>query len=174
MAYRNKTFVSFASEDLHYYRLMCAWKENEKIDFDFLDAHDINIARDTSSADTINRRLTERLSNTKQVVMLVGDVTRSKAARLSSFLHHEVETIMRLDIPVIFANVNKSRRADTNRIPAALASRYSMSVAFGPKIIQFALDDFPPKYVSNLTASLGSRKTGPYYYEDSVYSRLGL
>ncbi len=61
MGYKNKTFVSFASEDIHFYRLMCAWKENEKIAFDFHNAHDINVARDSSQAETINRRLRERL-----------------------------------------------------------------------------------------------------------------
>ena len=29
MAYRIKTFVSFASEDIRYYRPMCAWRERE-------------------------------------------------------------------------------------------------------------------------------------------------
>lgn len=174
MAYRNKTFVSFASEDLHYYRLMCAWRANEHIEFDFLDAHDINTARDTSTPDTIKRRLTERLSNTKQVVMLVGDVTRAKAGKASSFIYHEVETIRRLALPVIFANLNKGRQVQTNRIPERLVDRYTMSVSFGPSIIKFALDDFPDKYHANLTAAGTAQKTGGYHYLDSVYTRLGL
>jgi hypothetical protein len=59
MAYRNKTFVSFASEDINYYRLMQAWKANEHIDFNFYDAHDLNTALDSSQQDTIERRLSE-------------------------------------------------------------------------------------------------------------------
>jgi hypothetical protein len=174
MAYRNKTFVSFASEDLNYYRLMCAWKQNEHIDFDFLDAHDINTARDPSTPETINRRLSERLANTKQVVMLIGDVTRAKAGRSSSFIYHEVATIIRLDLPVIFANLNKSRSADTARIPALLTGRYSISVPFGPKIIKYALDDFPPKYEANRKAPASSKKSTPHHYVDSVYKDLAL
>ena len=61
MPYRNKTFVSFASEDIQSYRLMRAWRANEHIDFDFYDAHDLNIALDTSQPETIRRRLRERL-----------------------------------------------------------------------------------------------------------------
>jgi hypothetical protein len=174
MGYRNKTFVSFASQDLHYYRLMCAWKANQHIDFDFLDAHDINIARDTSTAETINRRLTERLSGTKQVVMLIGDLTRTKAARTSSFLNHEIRTILRLDIPVIFANVNSHRSSESSRLPAALTDRYSISVAFGYKIIQYALDEFPPDYTANLKRTDAEKKSGPWYYKDSVYADFGL
>ena len=50
MAYRNKVFVSFdGDKDIHYYRLMRAWKQNDNTSFDFLDAHDINTALDTST-----------------------------------------------------------------------------------------------------------------------------
>jgi hypothetical protein len=174
MAYRNKTFVSFASEDLHYYRLMCAWRKNKNIDFDFLDAHDINIARDTSTQDTINRRLRERLASTKQVVMLIGDVTRDKAARTTSFIHYEVQTILRLEIPVVFANLNGLRVGEPRRIPQQLLDRYTMSVAFGPKIIKYALDDFPTRYHSNLKKAGADRKRGLYHYAESVYGSLGI
>ena len=51
MAYRNKVFISFDGDnDIHYYRLMRAWKQNDYTDFNFFDAHDINTARDTSLA----------------------------------------------------------------------------------------------------------------------------
>ena len=39
MSYRNKTYVIFDGNDIRYYRLMQAWKENDNIDFDFNDAH---------------------------------------------------------------------------------------------------------------------------------------
>lgn len=174
MAYRNKTFVSFASEDIRYYRLMCAWQKNKRIDFRFLDAHDINIARDNSLPATINRRLRERLTNTKQVVMLVGDATRSKAARKSSFLYYEVQTILRLNIPIVFAHLNKSRESQIHRVPAALEERYSMAVPFNPLIIKYALDDFPPKYYANLRVKGRTQKSRVWHYKNSVYQKLGL
>jgi hypothetical protein len=160
MAYRNKTFVSFASEDIGYYRLMTAWRANEHIDFSFLDAHDLNIALDTSQPDTIRRRLRERLANTKQVVLLVGDETRAVASRPSRFLHYEVEVINRLGLPVVFANLNNSRGHETQRLPRLLTSEYSMSVSFQPKIIKYALDNFPEQYVLNRNT-----KHGPYHYK---------
>lgn len=174
MAYRNKTFVSFASEDIHYYRLMCAWRENEKIEFNFYDAHDINVARDSSQAETINRRLRERLANTKQVVMLIGDVTRRKAADPDTFVYYEARTIRKLGLPVIFANVNKSREAQPNRIPEILLEPYTMSTSFGPTILRYALDNFPDDYFANLVRPEDKRKTGPYHYKKSVYDGLGL
>jgi hypothetical protein len=32
-----RTFVGFSSTDIHYYRLMQAWKNNDRIDFNFTD-----------------------------------------------------------------------------------------------------------------------------------------
>lgn len=43
MPYRNKTYVAFdADTDMHYYRIMQAWKEHDHIDFDFHNAHEMN------------------------------------------------------------------------------------------------------------------------------------
>ena len=147
MAYRNKTFISFASEDIKSYRLMQAWNKNEKIDFNFYDAHDLNTARDTSTPETIKTRLRERLSNAKQIILLVGDETRKKAAKLDSFIHYEVEVIKKLRLPIVFANLNQSRESQSSRIPAALGiPLYTISTSFQPKIIKYALDEFPAAY----------------------------
>lgn len=173
MSYRNKTYIAFDGEDLHAYRLMRAWREHEHIDFDFYDAHDINTALDTSTPETIIARLRERLANAKQVVLLVSDTTRSKAADAYTFLYYEVEAIRRRMLPVVFANLNGSRNVQSSKLPASLASSYyTMSVSWQPKIIMVALDDYVAKFQDNLTAN--SPKTGPTYYADSVYKEYGL
>jgi hypothetical protein len=41
VSYGNKTSLAFASESIHLYLLMEAWRDNDKIDFDFLDANDL-------------------------------------------------------------------------------------------------------------------------------------
>lgn len=172
MAYRNKTYVCFASEDIKSYNLMEAWRENKHIDFNFYDAHDTALVRDTSQRETVRRRLRERLSNTKQAVLLVGDKTRSVAASPERFLYYEMEVLLRLDIPMVIANLNQVRTAESERMPKVLADVYTMSTSFQPAIIKYALDDFPAKFTANLTA--GEPKTGPYYYKQSVYDSLGI
>jgi len=174
MAYRNKTFISFASEDIHYYRLMCAWRVNTKFEFDFYDAHDINVARDSSQAATINRRLRERLVNTKQVIMLIGDDTRRKAANPNTFVYYEARTILSLGLPIIFANVNRSRVSQTHRIPEILLEPYTMSTSFGPYILRYALDNFPNDFAENQRLSEINRKKKAYHYKESIYESLGL
>lgn len=170
MTYRNKTFVSFASEDIRSYRLMCAWRSNQNIDFNFHDAHDLNTARDTSLPETINRRLRERLKNTKQVVMLIGDVSRRKAARQSSFFSYEVRAIYELNLPIVFVNLNNSRASQKHRLPTKLAEQYSICVSFQPKIIKYALDN----YVTAFASSRQKRTKGPHYYRAETYRKLGL
>ena len=80
MSYRNKTYVAFASEDIHCYRLMEAWRDNDKIDFDFDDAHHLYISRDTSKPETIKANLRQRLKNAKQIVLLGSETAKKKGA----------------------------------------------------------------------------------------------
>jgi hypothetical protein len=172
MAYRNKTYVAFASEDIKSYYLMKAWRDNEHIDFDFFDAHDLNVALDTSQPDTIRRRLRERLANTKQTVVLISDTTKPKSARSSSFLYYEIEVIEKLALPVVFANLNGSRLIQRSKLPAALLGPYTISVSFQPAIIKYALDEYVDAFNGNLKSD--NPKTGPYYYKENVYTDLGL
>lgn len=172
MAYRNKTYVAFASEDIRSYYLMKAWRENEHIEFDFFDAHDINTALDTSQPETIRRRLGERLSNTKQTVVLLSGTTKPKAGRSSSFLYYEIEAIKRRNLPVVFVNLDQARTVQSAKIPTTLADHYSMNVSFQPAIIKYALDDYVERFNKNLVAA--SPLTGPYQYKAHVYTDLGL
>lgn len=169
MAYRNKTFVSFASDDIHCYRMMRAWHASERIAFNFHDAHDLNTALDTSQPETIRRRLRERLANTKQVVLLVSDSTRAVAARPSRFLYYEVEIISRLGLPVVCANLDGSRLMRPARMPRRLRRAYTMSVSFQPRIIKYALDHYADTYPRQRRW-----RSGPYQYKAAVYRRLGL
>ena len=173
MAYRNKTYVAFASEDIIHYRRVQAWRASKHIDFDFIDAHDINIARDTSTDETIRRRLRERLASTKQVVVLLSNDALRKSKISSSFLYYELTTTVSLGLPVVFVNLNQSRTPDHSRIPAQLSHpHYTMSVSYQPTIIKYALDDYVDGFASN-KYSADPRK-GAYFYKASLYASLGL
>jgi hypothetical protein len=169
MSYRNKTYVAFASEDIDYYWLMTAWKKNENIDFDFYDAHDLFEARDTSSPETIKKRLRERLKNAKQVVLLGSAKGKSKGSDGDSFLAHEIKVIAEFNLPIVVANLDGDRTVDRSFIPTPLLDDryYTMSVSFQPSIIKYALDDYAPSFAS-------SANEGPYLYKASVYTGLGI
>ena len=169
MSYRNKTYVAFASEDIHCYRLMEAWRDNEHIEFDFLNAHDLTQARDTSSPETIRRSLRTRLANTKQVVVLGSRKCRSKAGDGGSFLFYEIDVISRLKLPVVIANLNGGRSIDRSFIPQRFLDEdyYTMSVSFQSGIIKYALNEYAPRFAT-------SSNVGPHYYLPSVYTSIGI
>jgi hypothetical protein len=169
MSYRNKTYVAFASEDIKCYRLMEAWRENTHIDFNFFDAHDLYIARDSSQPDSIKARLRERLNNAKQVVLLGSSAGKKKGGDGVSFLAYEVGAIIRLGLPVVVANLDGDRTIDKNFIPQPFlnADYYTISVSFQAAIIKYALDEYAPAFAK-------SDKSGPYQYKPEVYRNLGL
>ncbi len=167
MPYRNKVYVAFdGDKDIHYYRLLTAWNSNSSLDFSILDAHDLNTARDSSMEETIKRRLRERFADSKAFLLLVGESTKY----LFRFVKWEIETAIRLDIPIIVVNLNKKRSRDDNRCPASVRDQLAVHISFEMKMIGHALNDWQDAHKSNRR----SGKTGAYYYTAIEYQQLGL
>lgn len=169
MSYRNKTYVAFASEDIGKYRMMQAWSANDHIPFDFFNAHDLSISRDTSQPETIKRNLRERLKNAKQIVLLGSKDGKRKGSNGVSFLAHEIKVIIEFNLPVVVVNLDQDRTVDTNFIPDPLlvAAYYTVSVSYQPKIIIHALDHYAVTFAE-------SDNKGPHQYPSNIYSDLGL
>lgn len=167
MAYRNKTYVCFDGDsDIHYYRLMLAWKRNNGLSFDFHDAHDLNTARDSSQEDSIKRQLKQRLDNAKLLVVLIGEQTR----HLYKFVRWEMEQAIAMDIPIVGVNLNGERCLDKKRCPPVIREELAVYTSFNAAILGHAIDNWPSSHAAYRTQN----KTGPYYFYDSVYSSLGL
>jgi len=169
MSYRNKTYVAFASEDIKSYRLMEAWRENKNIDFSFYDAHDLFIARDTSTPATIKHNLRERMKNAKQVVLLGSPDAKKKGGDGVSFLAYEIQIAIELKLPIVVAHLDGSRKGNSANYPKPLTaeSYHTMSVSFQVAIIKYALDHYSATFT-------GSDGTGERIYKESVYAELGL
>lgn len=167
MAYRNKTYVCFdADNDMKYYNLMCAWKENDNIAFNFHNAHDLNNLLPTSSEETIKRKLRERLENTKVMIVLIGDRTKY----LYKFVRWEIEYAIENDIPIIAVNLNGLRKMDTDLCPAIIRNQLSVHIPFQQKIIDLALNKWPASHSDYRNEG----KSTDYYYTEETYSFLGL
>ena len=167
MSYRNRVFVSFDGDnDMHYYRLMRAWKQNDKSPFNFFDAHDINTALDPSTEITIKRKLSERLSNSKVFVSLIGERTRY----LYKFVRWELEQAIQRDIPIIGVNLNGRKMRDDDRCPPVIRDALAIYVSYKPRILQYALEHWPDQHLDLRR----KRRSGPYYYGDHIYQTLGL
>jgi hypothetical protein len=176
VSYRNKTYVAFASEDIHLYRMMEAWRDNDRIAFSFFDAHDLYVSRDTSLSVTIRRNLRERLKNAKQIVLIGSAHAKKKGGDGKSFLAHEVAIAIEFGLPVVIANRDGDRTVDRSFIPRPLldSDYYTVSVSFQPAIIKYGLDNYVPQFIAKKAKLAGTRKKGPHYYKEHVYRQLGL
>lgn len=167
MAYRNKTYVCFDGDnDMHYYQLMRAWKQNDKTDFNFYNAHELNTARDSSKDESIKRQLRERLRNTKVMVVLIGDRTRY----LYKFVRWEMEQGLALQLPIIGVNLNGIRGLDKDRCPPIIREELCVHISYGARILQHALETWPA--LDHKLRVTG--KSGPYRYPPQIYKELGL
>ncbi len=166
MSYRDKTYVIFDGDnDIWAYGRMKGWKALQNIDFDFDDAHDLNRLRDSSSEETVKRRLRERFSNAGQVILLIGESTKN----LYRFVRWELQVALNLDLPIIAVNLNGERSIDIERCPAIIRDQYVLHVSFKMKIIKLAMDNFPVFYKNR-----GPNASGDLYYPNEVYRDLDL
>ena len=167
MAYKNKVYVSFDGDnDIHYYWLMKAWRQNDNTYFNFYDAHDLNTARDSSQEESIKRQLRVRFQHTKTFVILIGQSTRY----LYKFVRWEMEQALALDLPIIGVNLNGSRYQDTERCPPIIRDKLAIHISFNAAILQHALENWPGQYI----IFKRQRQSGPYHYKESLYETLGL
>jgi hypothetical protein len=167
VAYRNQTYVCFDGDtDMRYYRLMCAWKQHEGINFNFYNAHELNSARDTSLEASIKRQLRERLKNSKVLVVLVGE----KTCNLRKFVRWEMEQALSLEMPIIAVNLNGLREQDLERCPPIIRNELAVHISFNAAIMQYALENWYAQHMVYLRQGI----TSPHYYKSWVYRELGL
>jgi hypothetical protein len=166
MAYRNKTYIAFDGDnDMRYYRLMTAWSAHDGFDFEICNAHDLNTARDSSQEESIKRQLRERFANSKLFMVLIGEKTRY----LRKFVEWEIETAIRLNLPIIGINLNGSRQKD-ERCPLALKDALAVYVPFNEKIITYAMEKWPSTHIERKQ----NDDTRHFFYKEHVYTSLGL
>lgn len=152
-----RTFVGFSSTDLHWYRLMCAWKANEHIDFNFTDCQLGNAINSEDEA-YIKRLCRERINMAGFFVQLIGEDTRSK----HKYVRWELEVAIEKKCTIIGANVDGSRQMNAAKTPPLMQDIGAVFVPCKPKILAFALEEWKMRDSQN------------WHYNQSVYDRLGM
>ena len=167
MAYKNKTYIAFDGDtDMSYYRTLQMWKENNSINFDFFDAHDLNSSRDSSLTESIKSQLRIRFDNSKLFMIIVGDSTKWNR----KFVPWEIEQALNRNLPIIVAYINGSRKVDNDKCPTLLRGTLAIHIPFRAKILQYAFEHWPSSHNSyKLKGDKGS-----YHYLAHVYEKLGL
>jgi len=135
MAYRNGTYVAFHADnnnipggksDIDYYNLVCAWNANKHHDFKIVNSHEkTNAVRDSSKKETLRATLLERLRNSKNMLLILGETTRFDADWVPFEIAKAVDDYQ---IPIVVAYTGISSKiwcpsAFYDCWPAALAIR---------------------------------------------------
>jgi hypothetical protein len=108
-----RTFVGFSSTDLCDYRLMQAWKANEKIDFSFCDCQ-LEDEIDSENEAYIKRVCRERLDMAGTYIQLIGEDTRYKHL----YVRWEAEVALEKECRIIGVNLDHWRRMKSSNLPA--------------------------------------------------------
>lgn len=133
MAYRSGTYVAFHAEgnsdpaetDMKYYRLLQAWHEHEDIEFSLVNSHDkASAVRDTSKRETLRRSLLERLRNSRNMVLIIGNTTRLDSDWVPFEIAQAIDTYKLPIIAAYPAYLNITNPQALRPLwPAALAQR---------------------------------------------------
>jgi hypothetical protein len=158
------TYVAFdADKDIWAYRFMRGWSANKRIDFELLDAHDLDNMTDRARGEAyVKTKLRERMSRSTAVVVLVGESTKF----LHKYVRWEIELAIELGLPLVAVNLNKSRGLDHGRCPAILRNTCAVHVPFKLGAIKHALDEWPTRYRS----LVASERTGSWSYPVTLTS----
>jgi len=141
MAYRSGTYIAFHADgnnipggksDIDYYNLLCAWDAHKNHDFKIVNSHEKAFAvRDSSKKSTLRASLLERLRNSRNMVLIVGETTRLD----TDWVPFEVEMAVDLyKIPIIVAytlytDAIRNPSAVPGYWPAALKTRIGNGTA---------------------------------------------
>lgn len=151
-----RTFVGFSSTDIHYYRLMQAWKSNTNIDFNFTDCQLRNEIHSENEV-YIKHLVRQRISMAGKYLMLIGQDTRYKY----KYVRWEAEVAIEKGCTIIGVNLDGSRRMVEKTCPPIIRSIGAMFVPFSPQIVAYAIENYKMHEDDN------------WHYKDSVYKQLG-
>jgi hypothetical protein len=173
MAYRNGTYVAFhangtnrpgGKSDIDYYNLMKAWSAKSDDTFTMCNSHEKTSAvRDTSSKERLRTVLTERLKNSKNFVLIIGDTTLLDDDWVPFEIGKAVD-VFKIPIIAVYTMLSTPIRSPLqlrHKWPAALSARIDNGTANVIHIGQFSHNS-PP--VGN----------GLGIYSNSAYHEFGI
>lgn len=123
--------VNPTKSDFRYYGTIQAWDSHKNINFKFVDSHEKTASvLDSSKRETLKQRIRERLSMSKNIVVILSSRTRKRGSMLSYEIEQAVD---RYKLPVIITYVDYDVIADPSLLksylPEALETRINNHTA---------------------------------------------
>lgn len=164
----NAAYVVFdGDKDGWAYRYMRGWKENNRIDFDFKDAHDIDeMTGRAQNEDYVKRHLRQRMRESSVIIVLVGESTR----HLYKYIRWELELALELKLPIIIVNLSNAHGKDVERCPPIVRDVCDVCAAHVPyklAAIKHAIANWPGEFYRLSTDEKGK---GSRHYSIDLYN----
>lgn len=155
-------YVAFdGDKDRWAYAFMKGWKTNNRVDFDFEDAHDLDAMTSRAQNEAyVKANLKERMKKSDALVVIVGESTKN----LYKFVRWEIENAIDLGLPIIVTNLNNKTRMDPDRCPAILRDLSAVHIPFKKDAIKHALANWPGEW---RRLSTQDKADGARYYDKS-------
>ena len=182
MAYRNGTYVAFHADknnipgktDIDYYNLMKAWEAKSDDEFTMVNSHEKAAAvRDTSKRETLRRSLKDRLCNSKNMVLIIGETTRLD----TDWVPFEIEQAIDVyEIPIIAAYTIHDGPI---RNPSALSGYWpnALSLRINNKSARVIHIPFRKPAIHNAISQFSHKKLpvgSLTIYADTAYQNFGI
>lgn len=152
-----RTFVGFSSTDIHYYRLMQAWKANENMDFNFANCQ-LQAELQSENEVYIKRKCRERINMSGIYVMLIGNDTKSK----HKYVRWEAEVAIEKGCTIIGVNLDGSKTMNRDTCPPIIRDIGAIFVPFSSNIISYAIQNYAMQ-----------KDKDNYHYKEQIYKSLG-
>ena len=152
-----RTFVSFSSGDIHYFRTITMWQKHEHMPFNFYNCQ-LEWALRSEDPAYIKRRFKQRIALATKFILLIGKDTRFK----TTYVQPEVEAAVEKGCSIIAVNVDHCRGIHPVNTPAFIRDVGAIFIPFSSRIISFALAHHEP-------AAEGEN----FVYPDSFYLEQG-
>lgn len=182
MHYRTGTYVAFdglgevdpSKSDFKYYATLQAWDANKDIDFKLTNSHEKTYAvRDDSSRSTLEKRICERLSQSKNMIIVLTEDTRKSGSMLSFEIEKAID-VYELPLIIAYPDFKSIINVESHRQvwPTALRRRIddgtarAIHVSFRKEPILNAIEQF--------TVQDSSLTSGKDFYSINAYCKWGL
>lgn len=152
-----RTFVGFSSTDIHYWRLMQAWKANKNFDFNFANCQ-LQVEVNSENEAYIKQKCRERINIAGKYVLLIGQDTRSK----HKYVRWEAQVAIEKGCTIIGINLDGSRSMVRDTCPPIIRNIGAIFVPFSPAIVSYAIQNYKMHNDNNY-----------YHYKDHIYTNLG-
>lgn len=158
-------YVAFdGDKDKWAYAYMKGWSTNSRVDFDFVDAHDLDGMTGLAQNEAyIKGRLEQRMADSDAFILLVGESTR----HLYKYVRWEIELAFKHGLPIIVANLSEKNGHDAELCPPLLRTACAIHVPYKKDAIKYALVNWPTAW-RRLDAQ--EKAKGPRVYNPPMWT----